>query len=87
MHHMNMTATAIRALAATRGFDLNKLTKKALARRPKERVVPPKYCDPTNPAAVWSGRGKQPLWFREAIENGATPEQLLIPAASITAAD
>lgn len=29
---------------------------------------------------TWSGRGKRPTWFREALAAGKTPEQLLAKA-------
>jgi DNA-binding protein H-NS len=78
---MSTTSPAIIALAAARGFDLEKLMKKALARRPKDRKIPIKYADPTNPAHVWSGRGKQPTWFREAIAAGKKPDDFLTSPA------
>jgi DNA-binding protein H-NS len=81
-NQLDRTATAIRALAASRGFDLAKLVKKAIARQPRERVVPPKYRDPLDPTKEWSGRGKHPLWFRDALEAGKKPEDMLIPLSS-----
>ena len=41
--------------------------------------VAPKYRNPSNPSETWSGRGRQPLWFAEAIKKrGVTAESLLI---------
>lgn len=40
--------------------------------------VPPKYFNPVNPTDTWSGRGKRPRWFNEAIKSGKKPEDLLI---------
>lgn len=38
----------------------------------------PKYAHPENPALTWTGKGRQPQWFKEAIEGGKAPEELLI---------
>ncbi len=38
----------------------------------------PKYRHPENSALTWSGRGRKPKWFVEAIEQGKTPEDLAI---------
>jgi DNA-binding protein H-NS len=34
----------------------------------KTVVHAPKYRHPENPALTWSGRGRQPSWFKEAID-------------------
>jgi len=45
---------------------------------PKQRVRPaPKFRHPET-GELWSGRGKQPRWFREAIKAGHTREGLCI---------
>lgn len=45
-------------------------------------VVAPKYRNPGNAAQTWSGRGKRPLWFVEALKKrGVTAESLLIQGA------
>ena len=44
--------------------------------------VAPKYRNPSDPSETWSGRGRQPLWFAEAIKKRAvTVESLLIGGA------
>ena len=56
------------------------------AKGPKAAVAP-KYRDPDNVAATWSGRGKRPLWFVEALKKkGVTAESLLIAGTSAKAA-
>ena len=37
-----------------------------------------KYANPENPAQTWTGRGRQPAWYREAIEAGTDPATLEI---------
>ncbi len=41
-------------------------------------LQPPKYRHPANPALTWSGRGRQPAWFKEAIDAGTIRDDLLI---------
>jgi DNA-binding protein H-NS len=37
-----------------------------------------KYRHPANPALTWSGRGRKPQWFVEALEAGKTASDLAI---------
>ena len=41
-------------------------------------VVPPKYRNPANAEQTWSGRGKRPRWFNEALKAGKKDKDLLI---------
>lgn len=52
-------------------------TPKAKAKKPGTKAAP-KYADPADPTRTWTGKGRQPNWFRSAVENGADPETLLI---------
>lgn len=66
---------AVTAVAAERGFTLEELVS------PKPRAKKSasiKYRDPKNPENTWSGRGRQPAWFKEAILAGADPDDLEI---------
>lgn len=36
----------------------------------------PKYRHPENPEMTWSGRGRQPNWYKDAIEAGKSPEDM-----------
>ena len=48
------------------------------AKGPKS-VVAPKYRNPANATQTWSGRGKRPLWFVQALKKrGTTAESFLI---------
>ncbi len=47
-------------------------------KRSKRRLVPPKYCHPENKFLQWSGRGRRPAWFREALEGGLSEKDMLI---------
>lgn len=49
--------------------------KKVGAKRGK---VPPKYRNPADAEQTWTGRGKQPVWVREHVENGGSMEEIAI---------
>nr|VFJ87321.1 MAG: DNA-binding protein H-NS [Candidatus Kentron sp. LFY]VFJ87699.1 MAG: DNA-binding protein H-NS [Candidatus Kentron sp. LFY]VFK14515.1 MAG: DNA-binding protein H-NS [Candidatus Kentron sp. LFY] len=44
----------------------------------KKGHVAPKYRNPDNPDQKWSGRGRQPRWMTDLLEQGKTLEDLLI---------
>lgn len=37
-----------------------------------------KYASPSDPSITWSGRGRKPSWFKEALAAGKSPETMLI---------
>ena len=41
-------------------------------------TVAPKYRNPANPDETWSGRGKRPRWFNEALKAGKKEKDLAI---------
>ena len=40
--------------------------------------VPPKYRNPTDAEQTWSGRGKRPRWFADALKAGKKEKDLAI---------
>jgi DNA-binding protein H-NS len=44
----------------------------------KKTVSAAKYANPANPADTWTGRGRKPRWFTEAIAAGRAPEDMAI---------
>lgn len=40
--------------------------------------VAAKYRNPDNYDSTWSGRGKPPNWFKDALDNGVTKDDMLI---------
>lgn len=40
--------------------------------------VAPKYRNPADPSKTWSGRGKRPHWFNDALKAGKKEKDLLI---------
>ena len=68
------------------GFSLNELSeketkpakaKKTKAKKPKT-ASPPKYANPADPSQTWTGKGRQPNWYRDQIAKGVAPETLEI---------
>lgn len=41
-------------------------------------VVAPKYRNPADPEQTWSGRGKRPRWFNDALKAGKKEKDLAI---------
>ena len=71
--------------AAEFGFTLNELgdetpKKEVKAKGPKKPVKKskPKYADPSNASNTWTGKGRQPNWFRASVEKGIAPADLEI---------
>lgn len=58
------------------GFSLAELTGIAPAR--KRPASAAKYANPANPSDTWSGRGRKPRWYTEALVAGRTPEELAV---------
>ena len=72
--------------AAEFGFSLSDLTEvgqtpvkarktKAKKTGPKSK---PKFANPDDPNQTWTGKGRQPNWYRAAIENGKSPESMAV---------
>ncbi len=67
----------------SRGYDINTIRaehqkSKKLKMTHFTKKVPPKYMNPENHDQLWSGRGKQPNWVKEALASGKTLEELAI---------
>lgn len=57
---------AVEAAAKKHGFTLNDLVGTL-----KKSPAKPKYRNPDDPSQTWSGRGRQPTWFKNAVSAGA----------------
>lgn len=68
---------ALEAKAQEFGFSLSDLmgVKK---KRKSSSAGGSKYRHPKNPAVTWSGRGRRPGWFVDALAAGTKPEDLAI---------
>lgn len=63
-------------IAKAKGYSLAELTGMSAGRRKTPSVA--KYANPANPADTWSGRGRKPRWFSEALAKGKKPQDLAI---------
>jgi len=76
--------TKIDSILANAGLTLDEVYPRRGGKGGKspKTAVAPKYRSPENPTQTWSGRGKRPLWFVEALKKrGVTAESLLIQGA------
>jgi len=70
---------AAQKAAAEYGFSLDELTSKRGGRgAAKGQSADPKYMNPDNPTQTWTGKGRQPNWFKSAIEAGQSADNMLI---------
>jgi len=69
-------ATELEAKARELGFTLQDLVDVGSTR--KRSTAEPKYANPENPSDTWTGRGRKPRWFAEAVSAGRSPEEMAI---------
>lgn len=67
---------ALEEAAREMGFSLNQLVDSE--GKTKRAPAAAKYQHPENTDLTWSGRGRKPLWFVEALKDGKTAEDLAI---------
>ncbi len=61
------------------GYSLSELLALQGGKAPRKRALAaPKYANPANRADTWTGRGRKPRWFIDALAAGRTPEELAI---------
>lgn len=68
---------ALEAQAKELGYSLGDLVGDA-SNPTKRSKSPAKYRHPENPALTWTGRGRKPKWFLEALDSGKSPESMAI---------
>ena len=71
---------AAEAAARKNRYSLAELT--GLSPKKTNTVSPPKYRHPKNLEQTWTGRGRQPDWMKDALENGQSKDDFLISSAS-----
>jgi DNA-binding protein H-NS len=69
--------------AAKFGFSLSELTDHPGSKSTRRRNSPknagiPKYANPDDPSQTWTGKGRQPQWYKDAIAAGKDPKSLEI---------
>lgn len=66
----------VSALAEELGYSVQELFNTDVKKR---RAAPAaKYQHPENASVTWSGRGRKPIWFVKALEDGKSEKDLLI---------
>ena len=65
----------VQALVKSEGFSMDDVV--GGSRKPRAKVKP-KYRNPADKSATWSGRGKRPRWFVAALAAGKKEKDLLI---------
>jgi DNA-binding protein H-NS len=69
------------ALIKAEGYSFDDIfggTRGAPKRRGGTGSVAPKYRNPADPEQTWSGRGKRPRWFNDALKAGKKEKDLAI---------
>lgn len=72
---------AAEAAAKKHGFKLTDLMGGSAPRagKPAKRAPSPaKYANPDDRSQTWSGRGRQPAWFKSAVAAGKDPKSMEI---------
>ena len=65
--------------AAAHGFSLAEITGDAkLSKAMRKTVSPAKYVNPDDEMQTWTGKGRQPEWFKAAIAAGVSPDDMEI---------
>ena len=67
---------ALEEKARAMGFSLAELTGTAAPR--KRSVAVAKYANPADASETWSGRGRKPRWFADALAAGRPESDLLV---------
>lgn len=67
----------LQALAKKHGLSVDEIVgrKKGKGKKP---AAPAKYKNPKDASQTWSGRGRQPAWFKEALGKGKSAKSLEI---------
>lgn len=63
------------------GFSLNDLTDGAKSGARKgggKSQSAPQFANPADPSQTWTGKGRQPNWYRAEMEKGTSPDDLRI---------
>ena len=65
---------AAQKAAQEHGFSLDDI----LGKKAAGKTSVPKYRNPQDATQTWSGRGRQPAWYKQAINAGTDPTDLEI---------
>lgn len=65
----------VEGVAKEMGFTISELFGPT---RKRKSPVAAKYRHPENADVTWSGRGRHPKWFKDALASGKTPDELSV---------
>lgn len=82
--HIQGVKAKIDALLKAEGLQLSEIYAGRGGKRGKRAGAGiPKYRNPADPSQTWTGYGKRPAWFQQALKkSGVTTESLLITRAA-----
>ena len=70
----NIGYMALDRIAEEHGFSLDEI----LGKKTSGKTAVPKYRNPENPSQTWTGRGRQPAWYKSAIAAGKDASEMEI---------
>ena len=70
------TLDQLKQLAEQNGFKLTDLV--SASGKGSKQALEAKFRHPENPELTWSGRGRQPRWFKEQVEAGVDADKMAI---------
>lgn len=85
VREMKTAMIAAEKAAAAHGFSLSDFgagaktaAPKKAAKKTAKKAAPAKFRNPADAAQTWSGKGRQPDWFKSAVAAGKTPASMEI---------
>ncbi|WP_197917018.1 H-NS histone family protein [Thiosulfatihalobacter marinus] len=69
---------AVKEAAGKFGFSIDEIAQVAGKRRGALVKGLPKYAHPDDASKTWTGKGRKPKWFDEALAAGIAPDQMEI---------
>lgn len=64
--------------AKAEGYSIEDLFGTGGSKTKARAKAPPKFCNPKDRSITWSGRGKRPGWYKDALAAGKSSKDLLI---------
>ena len=64
--------------AKKHGYSLSDILGEGGRKSSKKPAAAPKYRNPDDPDQTWSGRGRQPAWFKDAVGKGRSAESMAV---------
>ncbi|GAA0256355.1 H-NS histone family protein [Rhodanobacter caeni] len=68
----------IHALIKAEGYSFEDIFGQGRTKSRRTGPVAPKYRNPADPSQTWSGRGKRPRWYNDALKAGKKEKDLAI---------